>query len=110
MTKRKRIGAAKRIRVFDAASGICHMCKHPINPWKERWDVEHFDPLWLGGEDNEANMRPAHKDCHAVKSAAEATLRAKGTRVRARYLGVKKPGRTIPGRKFDGTPIPSRWR
>jgi hypothetical protein len=36
-------------------------------------------------------------------------LKAKVARVRARHLGIKHRRRTIPGRKFDGTPIPARW-
>jgi hypothetical protein len=34
---------------------------------------------------------------------------AKMKRVRDRFQGIKKSRRTIPGRRFDGTPVPSRW-
>lgn len=86
---RQRITKAKRVRVFDAAKGICHLCGHKIDEAKESWDVEHVKPLWLNGADSESNMKPAHKDCHAVKSASESAPRAKGTRIRARHIGIR---------------------
>jgi hypothetical protein len=35
---------------------------------------------------------------------------AKAKRIERKHNGIKKAGRTIPGRKFDGSPIPSRVR
>lgn len=110
---RRRITAALRVRVFDAAKGCCHLCGLPIDPLRERWDVEHVKPLWLGGADNETNMRPAHDRCHADKTATEAAPRAKSTRIRARHIGARKrkrpsfqTNRDGPYRKkMDGTVV-----
>jgi hypothetical protein len=35
--------------------------------------------------------------------------KSKDYRVRAKHNGIKRRRRTIPGRKFNGTPIPARW-
>lgn len=96
MTKRRTITKAMRVRIFDRVGGVCHLCKLPINATRgEKWHVEHITPLWEGGSDDEGNMAPAHVDCHATKTAEEAAPRAKGTRVRARHIGVAKPKGTL---------------
>jgi 5-methylcytosine-specific restriction protein A len=111
MTSRRRITKALQIRVFDAATGHCHICGQPIR--KQPWQVEHVKPLWLGGADDETNMKPAHLRCHQDKTSAEAPVRAKGTRIRARHIGVKprrpsfQTNRNGPYRKkMDGTIVP----
>lgn len=109
--KRKRLTAAQRVRIFDAAGGVCHLCGLKIDGTRERWDVEHRTPLHMGGADDPSNMSPAHVGCHRDKTAAEATTRARCDRVRARHLGVRRQGsRPIPGsrstpfkRRIDGS-------
>lgn len=104
MTKRRTITKAMRVRIFDRAGGVCHLCKLPINATRgEKWHVEHVKPLWEGGSDDEANMAPAHVDCHATKSAEEAAPRAKGTRQRARHIGAVTPQCRIANRGFQKT-------
>jgi 5-methylcytosine-specific restriction protein A len=101
MTKRRSISKAMRVRIFDAAAGVCHLCKLPINATRgEKWHVEHVKPLWEGGSDDEGNMAPAHVDCHATKSAEEAAPRAKGTRQRASHIGIKRDGPKIASPGF----------
>lgn len=86
------------------------MCHLPIDAERgAKWIVEHIKPLWLGGADTPANMGPAHERCAIEKTVGEAPVKAKGDRIRARHLGIKKPRRTIPGKKFNGDPIPARW-
>lgn len=94
MTRRS-IHNTMRVRIFLAAGGKCHLCGDKIDAPKQRWDVEHVKPLSMGGADTEANMRPAHVECHAVKSAAEAAPRAKADRNAAKRLGLRKPS-TFP--------------
>jgi 5-methylcytosine-specific restriction protein A len=107
--KRRRLTALQRTKVFDRDSGRCCLCGLKINTPKDKWILEHVVPLWLSGADDESNMAPAHYHCAIEKTRKEAPVKAKSDRVRARHLGIKKRRRTIPGRKFDGTPIPSRW-
>lgn len=88
--KRKSLSKAQRVKIFDAANGVCYLCGVKIHAERgEQWDVEHEKPLWLGGEDAPENMKPAHVGCHKVKSNAEAPIRAKTDRMRARHIGVK---------------------
>lgn len=102
---RRSISTAMRVRIFLAAGGVCHICGHKIDAPKQRWEVEHVKPLWNGGADDETNMRPAHVDCHAGKSAEEAGPRAKTTRIAARRLGIKKPRTITKWRRFDGSVV-----
>ena len=71
MTRIRRT-ALQRLRIFEAAAGLCHICGGRIDGTRERWDVEHVIPLALGGEDADHNIRPAHAACHRAKSARDA--------------------------------------
>jgi 5-methylcytosine-specific restriction protein A len=92
MTKRRSLSKLARVRIFDRAGGLCHLCGLRIHVG-EPWDVEHVNPLWLSSDDSEENMRPAHKACHRAKTSAEAPLKAKSDRVRAKHLGIKPKSR-----------------
>lgn len=110
MTRRRKLSRLQRTCVFDSTGGVCCLCHQPIQAERgERWIVEHIKPLWLGGADDSTNMGPAHERCAINKTANEAPVKAKSDRVRAKHLGIKKPRRSIPGRRFNGDPIPSRW-
>ena len=99
MTKRKPLTRLQRVKLFDDHRGTCCICNFKIKAEVgDRWIVEHIKPLWLGGEDEARNMGPAHEHCARDKTSAEAPVKAKSDRVRANYLGVRKP-RTI-----------TRWR
>lgn len=89
MTVRRSLSPMRRLKVFEDAGGACHICGLKIRVG-EPWDVEHVIPLALGGEDMEANMRPAHKLCHNVKTIADASSWSKAKRMKASYLGIKK--------------------
>lgn len=41
-------------------------------------ELDHTEPLWEGGEDNEANLTPLCIDCHKAKTALEARRRCRG--------------------------------
>jgi 5-methylcytosine-specific restriction endonuclease McrA len=103
MTARRKISPMQRLKVFEAASGRCHLCEQRIQVG-DKWDVEHVRPLALGGADDQSNMRPAHKDCHKTKTKADAASWSKAKRVKAKHLGIKKPGgfrKPPPGFKYD---------
>lgn len=97
-----------RLRIFERADGVCYLSGRKIRPG-EKWEIEHVLALALGGTHSESNMAPALVAPHKVKTAADRRMKAKNDRVSKRHLGIKKRRRTIPGRKFDGTPIPARW-
>jgi 5-methylcytosine-specific restriction endonuclease McrA len=108
--KRKRRTGLQRTKIFDAHGGICCLCEFKIDAPKQKWILEHKKPLWLGGADDESNLAPAHYDCAIEKTRAEAPVKAKSDRIRARHIGIRKRRRTIPGRRFNGDPIPAEWR
>ena len=98
---RKSLSRLARVRVFDAAKGICHLCETRIHAG-ERWEAEHPRGLAFNGSDNEDDLRPAHVRCHKPKTAAEATRRSKADRQRANHLGIRKPRTITRWRKFSG--------
>lgn len=106
---RRHISARERERIFDAAGGVCHLCDLPIHAG-EAWEVSHPIPLAAGGDDVAGNRSPAHKKCHARRTAEiDAPLIAKTRRQRQKHLGIRKTTRPIAGwRKFDGTPVRAR--
>lgn len=92
MTTRRSLSPLQRLKVFEAAKGVCHLCELRIQVGQP-WDVEHMRPLALDGADDADNMRPAHKDCHATKTKADAASWSKAKRMKARHIGIKKPSR-----------------
>lgn len=87
---RRKLTDNQRTAVFEAAKGLCHICKQPILIPKEKWDVEHIKPLWLDGLDAPVNWAPAHDHCHREKTAREAFERAHGKRAKAKHLGARE--------------------
>lgn len=71
---------------------------------------EHVTPDGLQGEPTLENCKVHCKTCADTKTYTEDNPRMrKADRVLKRAYGLGKRRRTIPGRKFDGTPIPSKW-
>ena len=103
MTKRKTLSRLARTRIFEAAKGVCCLCDQPILASRgEKHIIEHIVPLWLGGADDESNMKPAHYGCAIEKTRKESPVKAKSDRVRARHLGIKKPRTITSWQKFNG--------
>lgn len=89
--KRKAMTEARVARIFLANGGKCGICGNPILDG-EKYDIEHPDPLWAGGSDDDAKLYPVHMRCHAPKTATEAGQRAKRNETIARgYVGNRKP-------------------
>jgi 5-methylcytosine-specific restriction endonuclease McrA len=98
-----------RMRIFDRHHGICHISKRKIRPG-EPWDCDHIVAIINGGENRERNMAPVLRGKpHNEKTAADVAEKSRVYRKRAKAFGCRPRRRTIPGRKFDGTPVPSRW-
>lgn len=90
--------AKRRLALFDAHSGICHICAMNIDGTREPWELEHIIPIAMGGDDDESNCAPAHKSCHAGKTTADRAQIAKTERVRAKHTGAKAmPRNPLPG-------------
>jgi 5-methylcytosine-specific restriction endonuclease McrA len=73
---------------------------------------EHMDPLWRGGSNELNNRALVCKPCANAKTVKETSERAKGYRVRDRFIGAKKPRNPMPGsrnskwkKRMDGTVV-----
>ncbi|QDP57331.1 MAG: hypothetical protein Unbinned3696contig1008_9 [Prokaryotic dsDNA virus sp.] len=96
MAKRASLSRVKRLAIFEAHGGICHLCERKIQAG-EAWEVSHDRPLELLGADDDENRKPAHKSCHAVQTREHDIPRiAKAKRQKMAALGIRKPS-TFPG-------------
>lgn len=91
MTSRRSLSTTARVRIFEDAGGLCHICGQKIQAG-QKWDVEHVIPLAMGGEDGGDNLKPAHKACHGEKSRDDFGRIAKAKRQRAAHIGIRKRG------------------
>lgn len=93
----------RKMRVFEAHKGICHLCGGKIDGTREAWELEHIIPIAMGGADDETNVAPAHVSCHKGKTATDKAQIAKANRVRAKHNAARAgPKRLIPGSKGTG--------
>lgn len=102
MANRKHLSTRDRLRIFEAAHGVCHLCDTKIQPG-QAWEVSHPTPLEMGGPDDDTNRFPAHKTCHARETAERdipTITRAK--RRHARHIGAHRSRRPMPGSKASG--------
>lgn len=105
VTPRKRLSDKERLQMFLDHKGICCICQTKIDGVRERWIDEHELALWLGSlseEDRErfnapGNRGPAHARCATLKTAKEATDRARGRKAAERHFGAKRPKKIMPG-------------
>ena len=110
MTKRHKWTAKQRAEIFRDAGGFCHICERRIATG-EPWEVEHVKPLGLNGSDKQADMRPAHVDCHKGKTRHDVGVMRKADRQMKKHIGLKRrTGAPVPGskaskwkKKMDGT-------
>lgn len=88
-----------KLRVWERHEGRCHICTAKIMAG-DLWDTDHVKRLKDGGENRESNLAPAHKRCHARKTAEENRQQAVDDRKRKKHLGITGPKQTIKGRGF----------
>jgi hypothetical protein len=99
-----------KLRVLDRALGVCQCgCGWDLRPW-DTLEYDHIVALINGGENRESNLQVLLAAHHKYKTKKDVKLRTRARKTRVSHLGLKKRGRTIPGRRFDGTPIPPRQR
>lgn len=98
------------IAAWERARGCCEQCKTGRKLLPGDIFYDHIIADALGGEPSVDNCQVLCRAHHDAKTFRHDVPRiAKTKRLRRRAAGIKKRRRTIPGRKFDGTPIPSRW-
>lgn len=101
---RRSLSTRERLRLFELAGGVCHICGGKIRPG-EAWEIEHVIPLAISGDDADENRKPAHVKCHRSKTTEDRRDIARCQRLHAKHIGAKpKRARGFQGwRKFDGT-------
>jgi 5-methylcytosine-specific restriction endonuclease McrA len=91
-----------RLRVFERHGGICHISGRRIQAG-EAWECDHIIALINGGEHRETNLAPALAAPHKAKTKLDVAQKARTTRKRQKYLGIKKPRTITRWRRFDGS-------
>jgi 5-methylcytosine-specific restriction endonuclease McrA len=102
-TDDKPIPPRVKLRVFERAKGICHICQRAIQAG-ERWDAEHVIAVINGGANAESNLLPAHKACHPKKTAADLKEKSKVAAVRKKHIGIKAKKAPIHSAGFPKSP------
>lgn len=93
----------RRMRIWTAHGGVCHICGAKIDGGKERWDVDHVIPLELSGDDSDENLAPVHAACHKAKTHDDVKSIRKAERMRQRNLGIRRCRKSpIPGGRGSG--------
>jgi 5-methylcytosine-specific restriction enzyme A len=88
MAKRATLSTKDRLRIFNAAKGVCDICQGQIHTG-ELWEISHRIPLELGGADDDSNRFPAHKICHrSDTSTKDIPAIAKAKRREASHIGA----------------------
>ena len=95
--EKRNVSKARREKHLKASDGICarSWCERPAS------DVDHIIPLWCGGSNRDSNLEALCVDCHALKTKAEASARAKVNRIEKKAEGRMKPKRPIGGQKLQ---------
>ena len=106
-TPRGAMTKTRRLRLYLACNGRCSCgAKVPMAGTV----IDHRIPLFMGGADDDANLRFICPSCDKPKTAKDATDRAKVKRIHKRLTGDRKPSR-LQSRGFAKgvkRPIPSR--
>lgn len=100
---RKSFSRTERVRLFDLHAGKCHLCSQKIMVG-EAWDLEHLVPWELTRDDSDTNVKPAHKSCHKIKTAADVAAIRKADRIRAKHIGAWPESKSkLQSRGFSST-------
>lgn len=111
-TRRRSLSGHQRLQAWERTRGVCVVCERAIDGVHDRWIVEHIRALELGGEDDLANMGPAHEACGREKTRDDHAATAQAKRRKIRHIGADDVRHPLPGsrtgplkRKVDGTVV-----
>ena len=105
---RREFSKAVKLAAWNRACGSCESCSARLFPGRFEYDHDKEDTF--GGEPTLENCKVLCSSCHRAKTGGNAAKIAKSNRIRNKFIGIRKKKRTIPGRRFDGTPIPPVWK
>lgn len=94
------IPARVKVRILERFNTRCAITGTKLRPGA--YEFDHIVPLSMKGGHRESNLHPILTEKHREKTAAEAGVRAKADRIRAKHLGVwPKSKRPLQSRGFD---------
>lgn len=96
-----------KLRIFEKYKRKCCECRLDI-VGRLLPAYDHVIAIANGGENKESNIQLLCTECHKVKTKSDVSEKSTLNKKKIKRLKLRRR-RTIPGRKFDGTPIPSRW-
>jgi 5-methylcytosine-specific restriction enzyme A len=102
--KRKNRTGKQRLAILEAHGRRCYLTGLPIDPVRDRWEIEHVIALASGGTDDDDNCRPVLASAHLEKTKADLARIAKGKRIAQKHYGAKRSSRPMPGSRG------SKWK
>lgn len=103
------IPARVKLRVFEEYNGNCTKCLAKI-VGKLVPQYDHAVALINGGHNRESNIQLICSECHKLKTKLDVAEKSIVYHKRIKAVGIKRKKRSMPGRRFDGTPIPPKWK
>lgn len=94
-----------KLRIIDRQGDRCAECGRKLGVAGERPEFDHMQALVNGGENRESNLRALCPPCHGAKTAEDVAEKSAVARKRKKALGLDRPKRKIPYRRFDGSPV-----
>jgi hypothetical protein len=97
-TPRRKMTRARAAKIFLRENGRCYKCSIKLRIGVDKYQIEHPNPLSLGGSDDDADLRVICNDCHKPKTKQDAADKARRDRVvTASWDHISKPKLSSPG-------------
>jgi hypothetical protein len=72
--------------LFSTQGGNCFICERPVDLEIQETDVDHVEPISIGGRDDPANFALTHASCNRSKQASDLRV----ARVLARFSQIRE--------------------
>src|SRR3954451_12325643 len=94
-------------RLHEAQGGDCFICEKPIDLVVHGGsvDIDHVEPISLGGKDDETNFALAHDSCNRSKQASDLRI----ARILARFEQIQEEVRASDARGANLSDILCRF-